>query len=206
MRLSKRYQPRKQPIQSRSKATVETILDAAARVLIDKTYDHATTNEIAECAGIGIGSLYEYFPGKEAVFAALIHRLNVQMYAAMKDHIGEVGGLSARELIGRVVEARIRGVLVSPELYAALRDQIPHDITSTQTDSFISDFHQFSLRMLQSFGPQIRPKAPELVADVVMRAMYAIVEDLVIHDPQKLHDEAYIEELKYLMTRYLLEP
>ncbi|HAE49181.1 MAG TPA: TetR family transcriptional regulator, partial [Tistrella mobilis] len=66
--------PRKRPVQARSRATVETILDGAAHILIRDGFDRATTTRIAEAAGVGIGSLYQYFPSKEAVVAALIDR------------------------------------------------------------------------------------------------------------------------------------
>ena len=60
------YFMRKTPSQSRSMATVNAILAAAAQVLIEVGYGNANTNKIAERAGVGIGSLYEYFPGKES--------------------------------------------------------------------------------------------------------------------------------------------
>jgi AcrR family transcriptional regulator len=67
--------PRKIPRQARSLATVEVILDAAALLLVDEGYEQATTNRIAERAGVSIGSLYQYFPNREAVVAAVAQRL-----------------------------------------------------------------------------------------------------------------------------------
>jgi len=67
--------PRKTPRQARSLATVEVILDATARLLVDEGYEQATTNRIAERAGVSIGSLYQYFPNRESVVAAVAHRL-----------------------------------------------------------------------------------------------------------------------------------
>ncbi len=64
--------PRRQPAQERSRETVKVIVQAAAEVLILEGYEKATTNKIAARAGISIGSLYHYFPNKEAVFKALI--------------------------------------------------------------------------------------------------------------------------------------
>ncbi|MGM4886328.1 TetR/AcrR family transcriptional regulator [Tardiphaga sp. 11_C7_N12_6] len=67
--------PRKIPRQARSLATVEVILDAAGLVLVDEGYEQATTNRIAERAGVSIGSLYQYFPNRESVVASVAHRL-----------------------------------------------------------------------------------------------------------------------------------
>jgi len=71
--------PRKIPRQARSLATVEVILDAAGLLLVDEGYEQATTNRIAERAGVSIGSLYQYFPNREAVVAALARRLKTSI-------------------------------------------------------------------------------------------------------------------------------
>ncbi len=65
---------RKQPVQRRSAATVEAILEAAARILETSGFAGYTTNAIAELAGVSIGSLYQYFPNRDALTAALIER------------------------------------------------------------------------------------------------------------------------------------
>src|SRR5213082_1988183 len=64
--------PRKRPRQDRSKATVDAILTATARILMADGYDRASTNRIALAAGVSVGSLYQYFPSKEALVAALV--------------------------------------------------------------------------------------------------------------------------------------
>ena len=66
-----RVNPRKSASQERSRLTVQAILDATARILVREGFDKASTNRIAEVAGVSIGSLYQYFPSKEAIVAAL---------------------------------------------------------------------------------------------------------------------------------------
>ncbi len=65
-------EPRKRPHQQRSAATVDAILEAAARILERKGLDALTTNVVAELAGISIGSLYQYVPGKAVILAELM--------------------------------------------------------------------------------------------------------------------------------------
>jgi AcrR family transcriptional regulator len=69
-----RLEPRKLAVQSRSNATVNAVLEAAARILERHGLEGYTTNAVADRAGVSIGSLYQYFPNKDAVTAALIER------------------------------------------------------------------------------------------------------------------------------------
>lgn len=66
--------PRKLPVQQRSRANVERILEAAASLLDEKGYDHLTTAAIARQAGCSIGSIYQYFPNKHAIMTSLVER------------------------------------------------------------------------------------------------------------------------------------
>lgn len=69
-----RTRPRKRPSQARSRATVDAIVEAAARILESRGHDGFTTNAVAERAGVGIGTLYQYFPDKDSLVGALIAR------------------------------------------------------------------------------------------------------------------------------------
>ena len=80
---------RKTPRQARSLATVGIILDAAALVLVEEGYDRATTNRIAERAGVSIGSLYQYFPNRDALLGALHSRTNRQISDGIWQILGE---------------------------------------------------------------------------------------------------------------------
>jgi AcrR family transcriptional regulator len=73
-RRRSRLDPRKLPAQSRSTATVDSVLEAAARILERHGFEGYTTNAIAERAGVSIGSFYQYFPNKDAVTVALIEQ------------------------------------------------------------------------------------------------------------------------------------
>ena len=66
--------PRKNASQDRSRATVDALVEATARILVKEGFDKASTNRIAEAAGVSVGSLYQYFPGKEALVVAVMSR------------------------------------------------------------------------------------------------------------------------------------
>ncbi len=71
----KRRNARRMPAQERSRALCAAIEEAAAHVLVKHGYEGATTARIAERAGVSVGSVYQYFDGKDAVFDALAARL-----------------------------------------------------------------------------------------------------------------------------------
>src|ERR1700733_5846515 len=85
-----RTAPRKKPRQGRSQATVDAILVATARVLCATGYDRASTNRIALAAGVSVGSLYQYFPSKEALVAALVERHIDEMTSLVRTKLVEV--------------------------------------------------------------------------------------------------------------------
>src|ERR1051325_8556080 len=85
----RRLSPRKTPRQERSRATVEALLEATTDILVRGGYAKLTTNRIAERAGVNIASLYQYFPGKEAIAAGLRRRHGAEQRAALRDVLAQ---------------------------------------------------------------------------------------------------------------------
>ena len=95
--------PRKSPSQERSRHTVERILDAATRVFHERGYAGATTNDIADEAGLSIGSLYQYFPNKDALLVALTQRHITTTTSSLAAMIGKLPEDSGFDVILRTV-------------------------------------------------------------------------------------------------------
>ena len=83
--------PRKSASQERSRLTVDALLEATARILVKEGYDRASTNKIAAVAGVSIGSLYQYFPGKEALVAAVIDRHKNEVMQVIRNALIKLG-------------------------------------------------------------------------------------------------------------------
>ncbi|KUM03935.1 TetR/AcrR family transcriptional regulator [Chromobacterium subtsugae] len=98
-------QARKQPRQARSRHAVAAILEAAARILARDGYAGLTTNKTAELAGVGIGSLYQYFPNKDALVAALHRRHGEETLAAVQDALRRGAGWPPRRQLAELVAA-----------------------------------------------------------------------------------------------------
>src|SRR5271163_826425 len=117
--------PRKPASQERSRVTVDALLEATARVLTKEGYDGASTNKIAAVAGVSIGSLYQYFPSKEALVAAVIDRHMHEMMQAVRGALAKVATrpieVAARELVSVMLDAH----RVNPKLHRVLAEQTP---------------------------------------------------------------------------------
>ena len=83
----------------------ETILDAAARVFVELGYARATTNKIAEAAGISVGSLYQYFPSKDAIAVELLSRYRMKLLGLVGEQLGRVGERGLERVVHDLVDA-----------------------------------------------------------------------------------------------------
>lgn len=107
--------PRKSASQQRSAATVAAILEAAARVLERGGLEAFTTNAVAARAGVSIGSLYQYFPGKDALMAALIAEDAAAFQAALAAAVAQPG-TSLEDDVARLVDVAVSHQLERPAL------------------------------------------------------------------------------------------
>jgi AcrR family transcriptional regulator len=117
--------PRKGPSQRRSRLTVDALIEATARILIKEGYDRASTNKIATKAGVSIGSLYQYFPSKEALVAAVIERHARELSQVVSNAVLKVGArpieIGVRELVAAAIDAH----RVNPKLHRVLAERSP---------------------------------------------------------------------------------
>ena len=99
---------RKRPIQARSAETVRVIVEAAARILETDGLEGYTTNAVARRAGVSVGSPYQYFPGKDALTAALIERETALLLGDIAAIATADAGEALRQLIGACVGHQMR--------------------------------------------------------------------------------------------------
>lgn len=197
-----RYSLKKQPQQARAKATVEAIVTAAAQILVEQGYDQASTNHIASRAGVSIGSLYEYFPGKEAIFAQLRRREGDRLYQQL---IAEPRPTAPRAVIRHLVTTRINFSRDHCAMVTALERQVPRFAVAALEDFVVADFTAISLAYFQEHQHLLRKHQHlTLVAQLLMRMISATIHDFAEHDPARLSDPALTEELIDLVERYVL--
>lgn len=112
--------PRKKPQQRRSRATIDTIFEATIQVLLANGLDKITTIQIADRAGVSVGTLYQYFPNKRALLAAVVKRHVGEVVDATIDACRSVHGKAVGEMCATMMAAFVDAKTRRPEVSRAL--------------------------------------------------------------------------------------
>jgi len=197
-------QPRKAPKQARSRATVDAILRASARVLSREGFDRLSTNRVAEVAGVGVGSLYQYFPSKEALVAALVDRHREEIMQVFLARAAAAATKPVREAARDLVRAVLDAHLVDPKLHDVLREQLPKvgklkDLTE-DLDVIAYDVIR---AYLASREHELRVRDVDRAAWVVVNTVENLVHRSVLG--RGGGPEAVYEEIVDIVCRYLLK-
>jgi AcrR family transcriptional regulator len=117
---------RRRPKQRRAQETVEAVLDAVVRILKREGVGAVSTNRIAAVAGLSIGSVYQYFPDKRAIFLALHERHAEQVGRLVESTLIKHADASLAEIVRALVEAITDAHVPDPELFELLSTEVPH--------------------------------------------------------------------------------
>jgi AcrR family transcriptional regulator len=115
--------PRKAPSQGRAEATVNAILSATAHILVGEGWETVNTNRVAAEAGVSIGSLYQYFPGRDAILAELGRRHAFEIIGVTRDALERTRNQPLVSAIGEAIRAAIRLHETDPALHRAIEDE-----------------------------------------------------------------------------------
>ena len=198
-----RTTPRKRPRQDRSRATVDSVLAATARVLVRRGFDGLTTNEVAAAAGVSIGSLYQYFPNKAALVAALVEQHVDEMSALVTAELARVARLPAAEAIRAVIEAILRAHAVEPALHRVLSEQVPRVGRMAKLREVEALSERMVAALLRARADELDVGDPELAAFVVVSAIEAITHRASLFAPDRLADPRLVDEACAMVGRYL---
>jgi AcrR family transcriptional regulator len=195
--------PRKMPAQDRSRATVDVILDAAARILVKDGYEGFTTNRVAEKAGVSVGSLYQYFPNKESLLGELMRRHVLELERGMEAITAGAAKRPLADTIRALIEDNVRAHLVDPELHRVLSEEVPH-LGSLDWRNAYGDRCTRRVRdMLERRRDELAIGDLDLAVYLVTRAVETAVHDAVTHRPADLQSGALAEELTRMIVSYL---
>lgn len=196
---------RRTPVQDRSIATFEAIVEAAAQTFERLGYDRATTNRVAERAGVSIGSLYQYFPNKDALLLALI-----------EDHLDDaatrlrpvLGGLLAdpppiSEGIDRLLDVVVELHAARPALHRVLLDDAPRP--PVLRDRLARDERAISAVVARYLAARPEVTVPDVstAATLLVRTTESVVHGVVIRPSADVSTETAVTELRRMLLAYL---
>lgn len=198
--------PRKSASQKRSRAMVETLLDATARVLTREGYDRASTNRIAAVAGVSVGSLYQYFPNKEALVAALVARHNREILQLIRNALKEVASRDLATAMRALVKAAVDAHLVDSALHRIFAEQVPRMGQLAKIEALQRETFLLIRAYLEERRDEISVRDLDSATFICVTTAEALTHEYVINKPDALVDdrERFIDEVTRLLLGYLM--
>jgi AcrR family transcriptional regulator len=198
--------PRKAASQERSRATVDALVEATARILVREGFDKASTNRVAEVAGVSVGSLYQYFPSKEALVAAVIERHRQEVVQTVRGELDKVWTLPVDQAMRELVAIAVKAHRVDPRLHHVLAEQIPRVGRLEKVETFGRENVALFQAYLEGHREELRVDDLELASFVCVTTIEAISHDAVLHHSKRLSNggmDALVEQTARLVIGYL---
>lgn len=194
--------PRRTPRQRRSQQTVDVILDATARVLVREGLPKLTTNRVAKVAGVSIGSLYQYFPNKDALVLAVAQRHSQRMQAMLAEHTVKFATASVQDAVRTYVHATLEAHAIEPELQRALLPAIVGGL------EHFADLQRNVVGLVEAWlelhRDEILPRDLHAAAYILVTSVESIIHGSFAEPFTDIDLEEVADEVVDLVLRYLL--
>lgn len=194
--------PRKSPIQARSSATVEAVLEATIQVLLKDGKERLTTTRVAERAGVSVGTLYQYFPNKSALLQATLRRHMEEIAETIERVCDEQRGKPIAEMVTNLINAffaaKMRDPRVSAALYAVSSDVDGWRIAQQMNRRA----HKMVVALLET-APESLTREPELIASMLQSMMNGVSRKLLESPVPEKNFPTMRQELLFLAEVYV---
>lgn len=194
--------PRKVPVQTRSAASVDAILEATIQVLLGVGKDRLTTTRVAGRAGVSVGTLYQYFPNKRALLQAVLKRHLDEMAEAVERVCGEQRARPLEQmgtaLVTAFLDAKMRNVKTSVALYA-----VSSDVDGVKIRQQVGVRCNKAIAAMLATAREPITNDPEVVALMLQGAMAGVSRELLEGDAPERKIDALRQELIFLVCAYL---
>lgn len=169
---------------------MDALVEATARILVKEGFDKASTNRIAEVAGVSVGSLYQYFPGKEALVAAVIERHQQEIMQMARGELAEILLQPVEQAVRKVIIAAVKAHRVNPKLHRVLAEQIPRVGKLEDVELFNRQYFTLFRTYLEKHRDELRVDDLELASFVCVTSIEALTHNAVLHHSEMLADQA----------------
>lgn len=186
--------PRKMPRQQRSQAKVGYIVEAARQILYEEGADAVTTRRVAERSGVAVGSLYQYFPNRDAILARLAEEEVRRQSKATQEYYATVRKRSLQEVLNcsieRLVECERRMMAFGGDFYRRYSQhyQVGQRVGRERSGDILDadTLTVDTTRWMQNYPGEIREQDVELAAYLLARGIPAMLGSLIAENPKLL--------------------
>ncbi len=199
------WAPRRQPNQQRARATVDAILEAAEKVIQRKGYADTTTNHIAAVAGVSVGSLYQYFPRKEAIVAAMLENAVVSAGDVLRERL-----LSRMEMpLEAGVPELIRMILETRRAHSFVFFGLPREVPDLRVISHQLTIESFLSTTISAYFMQHREqiKVPDLHTAMIMCTHLVVgsINTYLDGPSPELGVDDFVAQLSDALLKYMMK-
>ena len=198
-----RTSPRKSPLQDRSKATVDAIVQAMTRVLIKHGWDAASTNRVAIVAGVSVGSLYQYFPSKEALVLAVMERHALATTERLKERMMQLAAAPLEEAAYELVHLFIEAHQTNPKLHRVLIEQVPKVGALAKLEELNQLYERLLTAYMEIHRDDLEIKDLSIAAYVIVQAVEALCHHAVLKRQELIDNGKLEEEIVRLVLGYI---
>lgn len=182
---------------------VEALIEAAARVFVKEGYAKATTNKIASAAGVSVGSLYQYFPSKDAIAVELLRRYRAGLIEVVSTRLSGVTDSTFEEVVRGLLGDLVRAKNIDPALHRVLIEQVLRTTARKELEGF-EDALESALSAALDAAKVPLPNR-ELAAFVLVRVVLGVAHAVVVDRPRHKTPEL-VDELTHLVVGYVRRP
>ncbi len=179
---------------------------ATAQVLLKEGYEACTTNRVAKVAGVSIGSLYQYFPDKEALVLAVMERHLTQMREGLEAHLSSLGEVDLPTAVKEMVRAMLDAHRIQPRLHRVLVEQVPRIGALKRLHELSAQYEPILVAWLEAHRELVGVTSASTAAFVLVAAVEGVVTRALVDRPAWLDSGVLVEQISRLVLAYLAPP
>jgi len=160
-------------------------------------------NRIADVAGVSVGSLYQYFPTKEALFAGVLKRHSSEMIDAFGRDLGDIGLLDVPLAARRVIASALAAYAIEPELLRVIVEQVPHVGVLARSAEFEEQIAFLLRAYLEHHKSATRPLNLDVAVPLLVTTVQAVATRFVLSSAKVAERDELVDELTTLVLRYV---
>jgi AcrR family transcriptional regulator len=195
-------EPRKSPVQARSMASVDAILQATIQVLLTVGKEHLTTTKVAARAGVSIGTLYQYFPNKSALLQAALKRHLTEVTEIVERTCREEHGKTLRQMVTALITAFLKAKMKDAKMSVALYS-VSSDVDGAKIVQQMSVRSNKAIVAMLTTASEPLMIDPQLVASMLQGAMVGVSRRLLESKASEKQVDNLREELIFFACAYV---